>query len=87
MIADLNPVLRGWGHYFRTGNAADYFTDVDAYVERRLRGLRFKRDSGRPAAGRLVRWDRPFFETWASPPARNDSVPGGCVMPAIQDHR
>jgi RNA-directed DNA polymerase len=22
IIADLNPVLRGWGNYFRTGNAA-----------------------------------------------------------------
>src|SRR5438552_8918919 len=22
VIADLNPVLRGWGNYFRTGNAA-----------------------------------------------------------------
>ena len=22
MIADLNPLLRGWGNYFRTGNAA-----------------------------------------------------------------
>ena len=25
VIADLNPVLRGWGNYFRTGNAADKF--------------------------------------------------------------
>ena len=22
VIADLNPLLRGWGNYFRTGNAA-----------------------------------------------------------------
>ena len=29
VIADLNPVLRGWGQYFRTGNAANHFTDVD----------------------------------------------------------
>ena len=34
VIADVNPVLRGWGQYFRTGNAADNFTDVDRYVER-----------------------------------------------------
>ncbi len=26
VIEDLNPVLRGWGNYFRTGNAADKFT-------------------------------------------------------------
>ena len=30
MIADLNPLLRGWGNYFRTGNAADKFRQVDA---------------------------------------------------------
>jgi group II intron reverse transcriptase/maturase len=63
VIADLNPVLRGWSQYFRTGNAADHFTDLDAYVERRLRGLRLKRANGRPAAGQIARWDRPFFET------------------------
>ena len=43
VIADLNPVLRGWGQYFRTGNAADKFIDIDAYVEERLRGLLLKR--------------------------------------------
>ena len=34
VIADLDPVLRGWGQYFRTGNAANHFTDLDQYVER-----------------------------------------------------
>jgi RNA-directed DNA polymerase len=63
VIADLNPVLRGWGQYFRTGNAADHFTDLDAYVERRLRGLRLKRANGRLAEGQIMQWDRPFFET------------------------
>ena len=28
MIAELNPILRGWGNYFRTGDAADKFTQV-----------------------------------------------------------
>jgi group II intron reverse transcriptase/maturase len=63
VIADLNPVLRGWGQYFCTGNAADHFTDLDAYVERRLRGLRLKRANGRPAAGQILTWNRAFFET------------------------
>ena len=39
MIADLNPVLRGWGNYFRTGNAARKFRQVDHYVVWRLRRL------------------------------------------------
>jgi group II intron reverse transcriptase/maturase len=62
IIADLNPVLRGWGQYFRTGNAAVKFTQVDAYVEERLRGLVRKRAGSRLAAGRVHTWDRPFFE-------------------------
>lgn len=32
VIADLNPVLRGWGNYFRTGNVAKKFTELDRYV-------------------------------------------------------
>ncbi|MCC7042607.1 MAG: group II intron reverse transcriptase/maturase [Acidobacteria bacterium] len=62
VIADLNPVLRGWGQYFRTGNAATHFIDMDTYVERRLRGLRIKRAAGRLPAGQGRRWDRAFFE-------------------------
>ncbi len=62
VIADLNPVLCGWGQYFRTGNAANHFTDLDQYVERRLRGLLLKRAGSRLTAGRAVAWDRPFFE-------------------------
>jgi RNA-directed DNA polymerase len=62
VIADLNPVLRGWGQYFRSGNAANHFTDLDQYVERRLRGLLLKRAGFRLTAGRVLAWDRPFFE-------------------------
>jgi RNA-directed DNA polymerase len=62
VIADLNPVLRGWAQYFRTGNAANHFTHLDQYVERRLRGLRLKRAGSRLTAGRVMAWDRPFFE-------------------------
>jgi RNA-directed DNA polymerase len=36
VIADLNPVLRGWGNYFRTGNAARKFIQADTYVRSRL---------------------------------------------------
>ena len=32
----LNPVLRGWGNYFRTGNASRKFQEVDRYVNERL---------------------------------------------------
>ena len=32
----LNPVLRGWGNYFCTGNASWKFQQVDRYVNQRL---------------------------------------------------
>jgi group II intron reverse transcriptase/maturase len=62
VIAEVNPVLRGWAQYFRTGNAADHFTSIDRYVERRLRGLLSKRAGSRLTAGRAEAWTRPFFE-------------------------
>jgi len=36
VIRDLNPVLRGWGNYFRTGNSSEKFRQVDRYVETRV---------------------------------------------------
>jgi hypothetical protein len=37
IIAELTPVLRGWGNYFRTGNAGREFNRMDYYVVRSLR--------------------------------------------------
>ena len=62
VIAELNPVLRGWGQYFRSGNAANQFTQVDGYVVRRLRSLRLKRAGRNLRAGQAQRWDREYFE-------------------------
>ncbi|WP_434424984.1 group II intron reverse transcriptase/maturase [Nannocystis pusilla] len=36
LIASLNPVLRGWANYFRTGNADVKFNQVDHYVRERI---------------------------------------------------
>jgi RNA-directed DNA polymerase len=36
VVEVLNPVLRGWGNYFRTGNASWKFQQVDRYVNQRL---------------------------------------------------
>jgi len=62
VIADVNPVLRGWGQYFRTGNAATRFVQLDTYVEMRLRRLLVRRAGSRLRAGRAQAWRRPFFE-------------------------
>jgi RNA-directed DNA polymerase len=43
VITDLNPILRGWGNYFRTGNAADKFRQIDQYALRRLFRLMVKK--------------------------------------------
>jgi group II intron reverse transcriptase/maturase len=61
VIAQLNPVLRGWGEYFKTGNAALKFNQLDSYVHRRLRSLRVKRAGSRLRAGQADRWTRDFF--------------------------
>ena len=63
VIAELNAVLRGWGQYFQTGNAADHFTDVDAYVAKRLRSLRVQRSGRNLRSGQAQRWDRDYFES------------------------
>ena len=35
-VEDLNRVLRGWGNYFRYGNSARKFAQLDGYVNERL---------------------------------------------------
>ena len=36
LVRLLNPVLRGWGAYFRVGNASRQFVQIDSYVCERL---------------------------------------------------
>src|SRR5439155_18541921 len=60
-IAQLNPVLRGWGAYFRTGNAAIKFGQVDDYVCWRLQRLLVKRHGRQLRAGQAVQWTGAFF--------------------------
>jgi group II intron reverse transcriptase/maturase len=61
VIARVNPVLRGWGNYFRTGNASEKFNAVDSYAWQRLRALRVKRKGRQLRAGEAQRWDRDYF--------------------------
>jgi RNA-directed DNA polymerase len=62
VIADLNPLLRGWGTYFRTGNAAKKFNQIDRYVVARLRGLMRKRHGRHLRPGQWKTWTREWFE-------------------------
>jgi RNA-directed DNA polymerase len=60
-IAQLNPVLRGWGMYFRTGNAATKFGQVDDYVNWRLKRVLIKRHGRQLPPGQPTRWTGDFF--------------------------
>jgi group II intron reverse transcriptase/maturase len=62
VIADLNPVLRGWGNYFGTGNAARQFLSIDGFVIRRLRTLRVHRKGRNLRPGEADGWTREYFE-------------------------
>ena len=59
VIAKLNPVLRGWGNYFRTGNADRKFNQLDTYVYERLSRWMVRRAGQRK--GRLEKWSHDRF--------------------------
>ena len=61
VIADLNPLLRGWGNYFRTGNAAVKFRQADEYVEWRLRRLMIAKRGRNLRAGQARAWTEEWF--------------------------
>jgi RNA-directed DNA polymerase len=61
VIADLNPLLRGWGNYFRTGNAADKFRQADEYVLFRLHRLMIKKRGRNLRAGQAQAWTEEWF--------------------------
>lgn len=61
VIAELSPILRGWGNYFRSGNSAVKFNQIDGYVWRRLRGLMRKRYGRNLRAGQAEAWTRAWF--------------------------
>ena len=61
LIRHLNPVLRGWGNYFRTGNAADKFNLVDSYVWWRLKRFSMRRKGRHLRAGDAAAWTSDFF--------------------------
>ncbi len=61
VIRDLNPVLRGWGNYFRTGNAAVKFLSIDRYVEDRLHRLLLRRVGRNIRSRHLAMWTSDWF--------------------------
>ncbi len=60
-IAQLNPVLRGWGAYFRTGNAAIKFGQLEDHVAWRLKRLLLQRHRRQLRRGQADQWTPSFF--------------------------
>ena len=61
VIAALNPILRGWGNYFRTGNAADKFRQIDDYVVQRLLRLLMKKRGRNLRPRQVAQWTEEWF--------------------------
>jgi RNA-directed DNA polymerase len=61
LIGFLNPFLRGWGNYFRTGNASVKFRQTDRYVAWRLKRLLIKKRGRNLRAGQATRWTEDWF--------------------------
>jgi group II intron reverse transcriptase/maturase len=59
IIATLNPVLRGWGNYFRTGNAERKFNQLDSYVFHRL--VQWMGRRGGQRRQRMEKWTHERF--------------------------
>ncbi|HZU61017.1 MAG TPA: group II intron reverse transcriptase/maturase [Solirubrobacteraceae bacterium] len=62
IIAELNPIIRGWYSYYRHGHPTT-FPRLDGYIRMRLRSILRKRD-GRAGRGRgsdHQRWPNAFF--------------------------
>jgi RNA-directed DNA polymerase len=63
IIADLNPMLRGWFGYFKQA-APSEFRMLDSFIRRRLRAILRKQEK-RPAFGRCTqdhhRWPNAYF--------------------------
>lgn len=61
VIERLNLFLRGWGNYFRTGNASIKFRQLDRYVAWRLKRLLRKKRGRNLRAGQAERWTETWF--------------------------
>ena len=61
VIGAVNLFLRGWGNYFRTGNAGDKFTQLDRHVVWRLKRLLIKKRGRNLRAGQADRWTPAWF--------------------------
>jgi len=43
LIAELNPLLRGWGEYYKRAHVRKLFHRLDGWIVRRIRSHRYRR--------------------------------------------
>lgn len=43
LIEELNPLIRGWGEYYKKAHVRKLFNRLDRWIVRRIRSHRFKR--------------------------------------------
>jgi len=58
IVGKLNPIIRGWRNYFKTGNSTRKFQQLDRYLFFRL--SRFMKEQG----GNRHRLSREKFKNW-----------------------
>ena len=82
VVEQLNPVLRGWGAYFRQGNSSAKFGAIDYYVHERgavlAKTWALRVQLGRPLHVGLAR------ESWDLPTQRNSALPD-CACITVND--
>ncbi len=86
-IADLNPVLRGWGNYFRTGNAAAKFRQVGNYAVRRLRKIMIRKRGRNLRPGQVLEWNEDWFNGHGLHRLRGTIRYPKAAQPCQEDHR
>lgn len=62
VVADLNPILRGWAEYFRHGASSRHFQHINEYVHLRL-ATYMSRKHGRKGLGWTGRYDYAWLKT------------------------
>ena len=88
-IAKINPVIRGWGNYFATGNASTKFNQVDSYVWMRLRKLDAQAQRTEPTSRRNESRgrDTPSTSSGSTNCSEPSATPATHNCRALNDHR
>jgi RNA-directed DNA polymerase len=66
ICSELQPILRGWGNFFKDGNSGGTFGDISSWLRRRLRSILHRRHKGRGigSPGLNSRWPNSCFAAW-----------------------